>query len=56
MIITYDPYVVNAMIEIHQMTATWHVEDIKVSNKDPCHITKFTSYILIIYDEKLAVK
>ena len=35
----YDPCVVNATIESHQMMVTWHVDDLKVSHKDPCQIT-----------------
>ena len=36
---TYGPCVANAMIESHQMMVTWHVDDLKVSHKDPCQIT-----------------
>ena len=31
----YDPCVANAMINGSQMTVTWHVDDLKVSHKDP---------------------
>ena len=41
----YDPCFVNAIIEVHQMTVTWHVYDLKVSHKDPYHITNFSSYL-----------
>ena len=30
----YDPYVVNKMVNGHQMTIWWHVYDLKVSHKD----------------------
>ena len=53
---TYGPCVANAMIESHQMMVTWHVDNIKVSNKDPYQITKFASYLSIIYREELTVK
>ena len=43
----YDPCVENAMIESHQMIVTWHVDNIKVSKKDPYQITKFASYLSI---------
>ena len=56
MINSYDRCVANAMIESHQMTMTWHVDDIKASHKDPYQITKFASYLSIIYGEKLKVK
>ena len=46
----------NDMIESHQMTVTCDVENLKVSHKDPYHITKFASYLSIIDGEKLAVK
>ena len=52
----YDPFVANVMIESHQMMVTWHVDDIKASHKDPYQITKFASYLSIIYGEKLKVK
>ena len=38
------------------MTLMWHVDDIKVSHKNTYQITKFSSYISIIYGEKLTVK
>jgi len=40
----YDPCVVNTVINGHQMTVTWHVDDLKVSHKDPFEITKFATY------------
>ena len=52
----YDPCVANAMINGHQMTVTWHVDDLKVSHKDPFEITKFTAYLSSIYGKKLSVK
>ena len=52
----YDPFVSNVMIESHKMMVTWHVDDIKKSHKDPYQITKFSSYLSIIYGEKLKVK
>ena len=52
----YDPCVANAMISSHKMMVTWHVDDIKKSHKDPYQITKFSSYLSIIYRQKLTVK
>ena len=52
----YDPCVVNAMINGHQMTVTWHVDDLKVSHKDPFEINKFATYLSSIYGKKLLVK
>merc|ERR1711933_326410 len=52
----HDPCVANADINGHQMTVTWHVDDLKVSHKDPQEITKFADYLSGIYGEKLTVK
>ena len=30
-IVSYDPCVANAMIESHQMTVKWHLDDLNVS-------------------------
>ena len=53
---TYDLCVANDMIEIHQMMVTWNLDNLKVYHKDPYQITKFASYLSIIYGEKLTVK
>ena len=37
----HHPYVANVDINNSQMTVTWHVDDLKVSHKDPFEITKF---------------
>ena len=52
----YDPCVANDVVESHQMTVRWHVDDLKVSHKDPYQITKFSSYLSRIYGKKLEVK
>ena len=41
----YDLCVANDMIESHQMTVKWHMDDLKVSHNDPYQITKFASYL-----------
>ena len=51
----YDPCVANKMVGGHQMTVCWHVDDLKVSHKDPKEITKFAVYLSSIYGEKLTV-
>ena len=38
------------------MTVTWHVDDIKVSQKEPFEITKFAHCLSLQYDKKLAAK
>ena len=52
----YDPCVANDVVESHQMTVTWHVDYLKVSHKDPYHITRFFSYLSIVYVEKLTIR
>ena len=46
---TYDPFVANNMVNGHQMTVAWHVDDLKVSQKKPFLITVFTAYLDSIY-------
>ena len=46
---TYDPFVANNMVNGHQMTVAWHVDDLKVSQKNPFLITVFTAYLDSIY-------
>ena len=52
----YDPCVANADLNGHQMNLAWHVDDIKVSHKDPFEITKFAHYLSLQYGKKLTVK
>ena len=51
----YDPCVANKMIQGHQMTVCWHVDNLKVSHKHPIEITKFAIQLLKIYGEDLTV-
>ena len=48
----YDPCVDNMDINVSQMTACWHVDDLKVSHKDPFEVTKLSTYLAINYGEK----
>ena len=41
----YDPCVDNDDLNGHQITVTWHVDDLKVSHKDPFEITKFAHHL-----------
>ena len=52
----YDPCVANADLYGHQITVIWHVDDLKVSHKDPFEITKFAHYLSLQYGKKLTVK
>ena len=45
----YDPYVVNKMINGHQMTICWHVDNLKISHKDPREVTKVEEWLRGIY-------
>ena len=51
----YDPCVVNKIINRTQMTVRWHVEDLKVSHKDPMEVTKFIMAMGHIYGSKMSV-
>ena len=37
----YDPCVAHKDINGHNMIVTWHVDDLKVSHRDPFEISKF---------------
>ena len=45
----------NSDLNGHQMTATWHVDELKVSHKDPLETTKFAHYLSLQYGKKLTV-
>lgn len=51
----YDPCVATKETATGQMTVTWHVDDLKVSHKDPFEITMFAEYLAGIYGDKLTV-
>ena len=48
---TYHPCVANPIMNGKQMNVTFYVDYLKVSNKDPFHITKFVYYIPSIYEK-----
>ena len=41
----YDPCVANKMINGSQFTVVWHVDDLKLSHKDPKVVTKMIRYL-----------
>ena len=47
----YDSCVVNKQINGHQMTVVWHVDDLKISHKNPEEITKLAKYLSKIYGD-----
>ena len=46
----YDPCVANMMVEGHQMTLTWHVDDMKISHKDPEMVSSFIDWMKMKYE------
>jgi len=51
----YDPCTANKMIDGHQMTVVFHVDDLKVSHKDSKRIEWFADQLREIYGETLTV-
>jgi Reverse transcriptase (RNA-dependent DNA polymerase) len=49
----YDPCVANKMIGGSQMTLCWHVDDMKISHKDPLAVDDFTLWLRHTYEEIL---
>jgi hypothetical protein len=41
----YDPCVANKMVNGHQLTVSWHIDDLKVSHKDPEIIDNFILWV-----------
>ena len=48
----YDPCTANKMINGAQCTVVWHVDDLKVSHKDPKVIDKFVKWVSHKYGDK----
>ena len=48
----YDPCVANKIIKGNQMTVVWHVDDLKVSHKDPQQIDKFINFLKTKYENE----
>ena len=45
----YDPCVANKIVNSTQMTVIWHVDDLKISHKNPEAVTKVIKYLDSIY-------
>jgi hypothetical protein len=41
----YDPCVANKLVNGHQMTVSWHIDNLKISHIDPNEVTKFIEWI-----------
>ena len=51
----YDPCVANKMIKGSQCTVVWHVDDLKISHKDPEVVTGVLTYLKQIYREDMRI-
>ena len=47
----YDPCVVNKEVNGSQFTISLHVDDLKLSHKDPEEVTKMIDYLRSLYEE-----
>ena len=47
----YDLHVANKQINGDQMTVVWHVDDLKISHKDPWEVTKMAIFVSKIYGD-----
>ena len=45
----------NRIVNGEQMNVIWHVDDLKVSHKDPWENTKFAKWLSNIYSKKLTI-
>ena len=45
----------NKMVKGEAMAVVWHVDELKVSRKEPFEVTKFAQYFSTIYGNKLKV-
>ena len=52
---SYDPCVANKMVNGSQMTMTFHVDDIKISHKDPKQVTEIIEWFKSIYGNNVRV-
>ena len=52
---SYDPYLANKMMNVHQMTICWHVDDLKVSHKDENAVTALAEKLAELYGPKTTV-
>ena len=51
----YDPCVANKMVNGHQMTIRWHVDDLKVSHKDEGAVTALALKLASLYGEMTTI-
>ena len=51
----YNPCVVNKIVNGHEMTICWHVDDLKVSHKDENAVTALAENLAEIYGPNTTV-
>ena len=51
----YEPCIANKMVNGSQITVTWHVDDHKISHKDPQEVTQFILSMGKIYGEGITI-
>ena len=51
----YDPCVANKMVNGHQITICWHVDDLKVSHRDDNAVTALAEKLAEIYGPNTTV-
>ena len=51
----YDPCVANKMVNGHQMTICWHMDDLKVSHKDENAVTALAEKLAELYGPNTTV-
>ena len=51
----YDPCVANKMVNGHQMTICWHVDDLKVSHKEESTVTALAMKLSELYGSKTTI-
>ena len=52
----YDPCVANKLVNGRTMTISWHVDDVKISHKDPKVVTEFVDWVKKVYGKEREVK
>jgi hypothetical protein len=52
----YDNCVANKIINGHQCTVTWHVDDLKISHKDPAVVSEIIAYLESIFGEMTVMR
>ena len=51
----YGPCIANNLVEVIKITLTWHVDDLKISHKNPDKVTNLLTHLLKVCGEKFPV-